>query len=95
MLGFEDNVYDFGDHTREPRVIPGFREGVLAVMVTMSVGFTQVEVEGCDKTIQAEIDVTLKGMHVDETIFDFIMQLLATCTSVVGHRPRDKFQIWT
>jgi hypothetical protein len=93
ILGFENKVYDFGDHTAVPRVIPSFREGTPTNMVSMSVGFTQAEVEGCDKTIQAEIVATLQGMHVDENIFDFIMQTLAT--SVVGHRPRDKFQIWT
>ena len=71
-----------------PRVIHGFREGTPTDMVTMSVGFTQSEVEECAKDIQDQIVATLKGMHVDEKIFDFIMQTLAT--SVVEHRPRDK-----
>ncbi len=62
-------------------------------MVTMSAGFTQAEVEGCDKTIQDEIVVVLKGMHDEDEVFTFIVQTLDN--SFVGHRLRDKFQIWT
>jgi phage/plasmid-associated DNA primase len=62
-------------------------------MVTMTVKMTRGQVENCDKTIQAGILETIEGMHVDPEVYNFIIQTLAT--SVVGYRPRDKFQIWT
>ena len=72
IIGFEDVVYDFGDHTAMPRVIPCFRPGTPADVVTMSVGFTRAEGEERDKNIQAEIVAALKDMHVDGEVYDFI-----------------------
>ena len=93
VLGFDDDVYDFGDPFTVPNVILGFRDGTPEDMVTMTVKITRGHVENCDKTIQAGILETIESMHVNPEVYNFIIHTLAT--SIVGYRPRDKFQIWT